>query len=176
MRELRFAGRVLLCLLGFITLLWLLGRSFAYSHRAGYVFLAVIAGALCATAPRWVKWLPGLLIFGVLNSLFALTTGHAPTDHNVVVSRVVSGLLLVFYIVGWKIADHYNATPLSAFDRLAWLTYLICMIWPAFFKPDLSTLTPVVAWPMGIGMGLVLTAFATHRWRLGERRLAARKV
>jgi uncharacterized membrane-anchored protein len=173
MRSLRFAGWFLLYALGIIAALWILGASFSYSRWAGFVLIAVIAATLYATAPRWVRWLPGLLVFGVLNSLLGLITRHVPTNPSMAVSAGVAGLLLTFYAIGGIISYHYDAAHLSAVDRLAFLVYLFCMIWPAFAPTNLSTVTPIVAWSTSIGMAVLIASFAVHRRRLAKRSIGA---
>jgi hypothetical protein len=172
-RMLRFAGRFLLYALGIVAALWILGASFAFSRWAGFVLLAFIAAILYATALRWVRWLPGLLVFGVLNSLLGLITRHVPTNPSVAVSAGVAGLLLAFYTTGCIISYHYDATHLSALDRLALLMYLFCMIWPAFAPNNLATVTPAVAWSTSIGMGVLIASFVAHRVRRGKRPVGA---
>lgn len=169
MRTLRFAGWFLLYALGIVAALWMLGASFSYSRWAGFVLLAVIAATLYATAPRWVRWVPGLLVFGVLNSLLGLITRHVPTNPSMAVSAGVASLLLAFYAIGCIISYHYDATHLSAADRLALLVYLVCMIWPAFAPNNLATVTPVVAWSTSVGMAALIASFVAHRGRLGKR-------
>jgi hypothetical protein len=164
-RPLHFAGKFLLALLGVIVALRLIGAAFAFSRWTGLLVLVVIAIVLYSTARRWVQWLPGLLIFGVINSLIGLVTHHAPTNPQVEVSGWVSGLLVTFYAVGCVVSYHYDATRLSVVDKLALLLYLLCMISPAFVANNLATLTPIVAWSMGIGMAALIASFAFHRPR-----------
>lgn len=168
-RTLRFAGRFLLYALGAVAALWILGASFAFSRWAGFALLAFIAAILYATALRWVRWLPGLLVFGVLNSLLGLITRHVPTNPSVAVSAGVAGQLLAFYTIGCIISYNYDAAHLSAADRLALLVYLFCMIFPAFAPNDLATLTPAVVWSTGIGMAVLIASFAVHRARATKR-------
>lgn len=164
-RPLRFAGKFLLAILVVLVALRLIGAAFAFSRWTGSLILVVIAIALYSTARYWVQWLPGLLIFGVINSLIGLVTHHAPTNPQAEVSTWVAGLLVTFYGVGCVVSYHYDATRLSVMDKLALLLYLLCMIWPAFAASNLATLTPVVAWSMGIGMGALIASFAVHRAR-----------
>jgi hypothetical protein len=173
MRTLSFAGKFLLCALGIVAALCILGACFAFSRWAGFVLLAVIAAILYATAPRWVRWFPGLLVFGALNSLLGLITRHIPTNPGVAISAGVAGLLLAFYAIGCIISYHYDATHLSTVDRLALLMYLFCMIWPAFAPNNFATVTPVVAWSTSIGMAVLIASFAAHRVRRGKRPVGA---
>jgi hypothetical protein len=168
-RTLRFAGKFLFGLLGVVATLWLIGASFALSRWAGFVLLAVVAIVLSSTIPRWVGWLPGILVFGVLNSLLALVTGHVPTNLGAPVSAGVAGLLLAFYVLGCIVSYNYDAKHLSAADRLAILVYLFCMIWPAFASNSLATVTPVVALSTGIGMAALIASFTIHRARIAKR-------
>jgi hypothetical protein len=169
MRALRFAGKFLLALLGIVAALWLVGQSFALSRWAGFVLLAVIAILLYSTVPRWVGWLPGLLVFGVLNSLLGLVTHRVPTNPGVAVSAGVAGLLLAFYALGCIVSYNYDATQLSVADRLALLVYLFCMIFPAFAPNNLATVTPAVVWSTTIGMVALIASFAVHRARATKR-------
>jgi hypothetical protein len=171
MRTLRFATKFLLGVLGILAALWLVGASFALSRWAGFVLLAVVAIVLYSTVPRWLGWLPGILVFGVLNSLLGLVTHRAPTNPGVVVSTGVAGLLLAFYAIGCIVSYNYDATHLSATDRLALLVYLFCMIWPAFAPNNLATVTPVVAWSTSIGMVALIASFVAHRARAAKRDL-----
>lgn len=172
-RALRFAGKFLLAVLGVVVALRLIAASFAFSRWTGILVLVVIAVALYSTAPRWVRWLPGLLIFGIINSLVGLITHHAPTNPQVAVSAGVAGLLIAFYAVGCIVSYHYDATHLSVVDRLAFLLYLFCMIWPAFTANNLATVTPVVAWSTSIGMAALIASFAAHRVRRRKKPLGA---
>jgi hypothetical protein len=117
-------------------------------------------------APRWVRWLPAILAFGVINSLLGLVTGHAPTNPNVPVSAVVAGLLCTFYASGSVMSYCYDAGLLSAGDRCALLVYLSCIIWPAFIAhKDLATVTPDIVWSSSIGMIVLGASLATHHMR-----------
>lgn len=164
-RPLHFAGKFLLAVVGVIITLRLIGVAFAFSRWTGFLALVIIATVLYSTARHWVQWLPGLLIFGVINSLIGLATHHAPTNPQAEVSAWVAGILVIYYAVGCVVSYHYDATRLSVVDRLALLLYLLCMIWPAFATSKLATLTPVVAWSMSVGMAALIASFAVHRAR-----------
>lgn len=167
-RAFRFASKFLLVMLGVVVALRLVWASFAFSRWTGFLVLAVTAIILYLTASRWVRWLPGLLIFGIINSLIGLITHHAPTNPQVAVSAGVAGLLVTFYSAGCIVSYHYDAAHLSVVDRLALLLYLFCMMWPAFAANDLATVTPVVAWSTTIGTAALLISFAAHRVRRGK--------
>src|SRR6266513_1377095 len=65
----RFVGKVLAIIAVVIAAFWVIGYLFAFSKWAGFSSLGVVLIALYATAHRWIPWLPGVLVFGVINSL-----------------------------------------------------------------------------------------------------------
>src|SRR5690348_6343594 len=169
-RTLPFAGKFLLILIGLVIALRLVGASFDFSQWAGFLVLLVIATFLYLTASHWVRWLPGLLIFGVINSLVALTTHHAPTNPNVKVPPWAAGLLIAFYMAGCVISYHYDAAHLSVADKLALLLFLFCMIFPALLSNNNFTQrSAAVAWSSTIGMTALIVAFVVHRIRLRKK-------
>jgi hypothetical protein len=163
MRTLRFATGFLLYAIGIVVALWVLGAAFAFSRWAGFALLAIIAVILYVTAPRWVRWLPGLLVFGSIKSFLGMITHHVPTNRGVEVSAGIASLLLAFYTIGCIVSYLYDATHLSAVDRLSFLTYLFCMVWPAFAPNNLSAVTPIVTWSTGVGMAVLVASFVAHR-------------
>lgn len=170
MRAARFAGRVLLVVAAFIAVLLILRFSFEFSRWAGFLVIGLIMIAIYATAHHWVAELPGLLVFGVLNSLFGLITHHAPTNPEKVVSMGLCGMLLVYYTVGCIIFYYYDVAQFSAVDRVALLVYLFCIIWPAFAAGgNLGVVTPAITWSMIIGMAALGVSFAIHRMQRAKR-------
>jgi len=169
-RTLRFAGKFLLVVIGIFAALRIIGAAFALSSWAGYAALAVVAIMLYATARRWVGWMPGLLVFGIINSLLALVTRHAPTNPHVEVSAGVAGLSLVFYLVGCVATYQYDAAQLSVVDRCALLVYLFSVVWPALARSNSSIiLTPIVVWVESIGMVALIVSSLIHRVRRRRR-------
>jgi hypothetical protein len=167
-RLLHFAGRFLFAALGVIVAIWSIGAAFAFSRWMGFLGLGVLGVVLYSTAPRWVRWLPGLLIFGVINSFIGLITHHSPTNPQVAVPEGGACLLIAFYTVGCIVAYHYDATRLLVVDRVALLLYLFCMIWPAFRATNLTSITPVVVWSTSIGMAGLIASFVVHRAGRGK--------
>jgi hypothetical protein len=162
----RFAAKVLLVLAGIIAVLLLLRFSFEFSRWAGYLVIGLIMIVIYVTAHRWVAGLPNLLIFGVLISLGALITHHAPTNPNKTVSAGLAGLYLGYQAMGCIVYRYYDAAHFSAVDRFALLVYLFCLFWPGFTAGGyLGIVTPVIVWPMTIGMAALGVSFAIHRQR-----------
>jgi hypothetical protein len=165
-RAFRFAGKFLLVATGVIAALLLFRFSFAFSRWAGFTLVGILAIVLYTTAPRWVGWLRGLLVFGVFNSLLGLTIHHALNNPRVTVSAGVTSLLLAFYLVGWRASYYYDSAHLSAVDRCAWLVYFACMTFPACVDhKNLATVTPDIAWSVGIGVAAIGVSLTTHRMR-----------
>jgi hypothetical protein len=173
-RAIGFASKVVSIISGICAVFWALRASFRFSRPAGFFVLGIFVIVLYETAARWVRWLPGLLPFGVINAVLALTSHHAPPSFRVAVSAGVSCLLLAFYGVGCLVSSRYNNADLSTLDRLALLVYLFCMIWPIFATlshpvPAKVTVTPVLAWSAGIGMAALIISFAAHHRRRTKR-------
>src|SRR5215831_2842141 len=124
----RFTGKVLIVLAGIITSLRLIGLAVKLSPWNGYVITAIIACVMYVTVPRWVTWLPGILVFGIMSSLGGLLTHRAPTNPGVEVSSSLPIAALLYQLVGYTAARQYGASKLSVLDRCAVVIYLICMI------------------------------------------------
>ena len=88
----RFVLKFALTALGVILALRAVGLLVAYSRWTGILAVGVIFLALFVTAPRWIKWLPGLLVFGIINSLIGLVTRHAPITLTHLLSPGVAAL------------------------------------------------------------------------------------
>jgi hypothetical protein len=166
-----FAGKVLVVIAVVIAALVLVRVAFGLSTWAGLTVVSVYVVALYTSADRWVAWLPGLLVFSVLNSVIALVTGHSPTNSQTSVSTSMALLLLAFYATGFIVSCRYDATRLSALDRCAWLTYVACMIIPAFTSGgSLGNVTSAIAASAMTGIVVIVAALAVHRKRaLGVR-------
>ncbi len=158
----RFVGKVLAIIAVVIAAFWVIGYLFAFSKWAGFSSLGVVLIALYATAHRWIPWLPGVLVFGVINSLLALITHHAPTNQTVSVSTALAALSLAFYALGCAVS--FRAEKVSVLDRCAWVVYLVAMFLPAAFVTSTSgTVTPAIAWPLFVGMTAIVISFVSHR-------------
>jgi hypothetical protein len=170
----RFAGKFLIAIVLIVAALWLIRVVFEASALGASLLLVAIAIFLYLTASSWVRWLPALLIFSIINSFVGLVTHHAPTNSRSPVSMGVAGLLLSFYTLGYLISNRYDARHLSILDRAALVVYLFCMVWPAFGAPnDLSRLTPMLAWTESIGMACLVASFLAHRIRRGRNAVHA---
>jgi hypothetical protein len=158
----RFVGKVLAIIAVAIAAFWVIGYLFAFSMWAGFSSLGIALIGLYATAHRWIPWLPGVLVFGFMNSLLALITHHAPTNQTVSVSTAMAVLTLAFYALGCAVSCRLG--KVSVLDRCAWVVYLAAMFSPmAFARSTSGTVTPAVAWPLLVGMTAIVISFVSHR-------------
>jgi hypothetical protein len=172
----RFAGKFLLVIAAVVAALWLMGLVFRASPLGATLVLVMVAVGLYVTASWWVRWLPALLIFGMINSFFGLVTHHAPTSTRAPVSIGVASLLLTFYSVGCLISSQYGADRLSVLDRAAFVVFLFCMVWPAFSAPnDLSTLNSRMVGEMSLGMLALIASFVAHQYSKGRKSVHAKR-
>lgn len=158
----RFVGKVLAIIAVAIAAFWLIEYLFAFSRGAAFSSLGIALIALYATAHRWILWLSGVLVCGVINSLLALITHHAPTNQTVSVSTALAILSLAFYALGSAVS--FRAEKVSVLDRFAWVVYFAAMFSPVAFASSTSgTVTPAIAWPLSVGMTAIVISFVSHR-------------
>ena len=163
-REVRTAFLVVAAIVGSWVTLRIIAISVAYSPWTGLWAIAMLALLLYSTAGRWVSWLPGLLIFGVMNSLAGLVTQRVPTHPDAPVSIGVASLLVLFYTAGAIAFYYFDPAKLSSIDRCAVLVYLACIVIPAVFAPnDLSAVNPVLLWSMIVGAAAPAVALFVRR-------------
>lgn len=157
---LHFAGKFIAILVLVMTVLWVIGRAFAFSRTTGFLALGVLAMFLYRSAHRWIDWLPGLLTFSVISSTLMLVTGKA---RDKTVAPEVALLLGIFYLVGCLVAYRYDTKRLTPVDRSAFVIYLAAMILPAFVAgSDLSKVSPGLAWSVLLGVTALLLSFLLH--------------
>jgi hypothetical protein len=160
-----FARKLVLAILGSIVAVRALALLMAFSTWTEVLALSAIAGFLYVTAHRWVNWLPSLLLFGVLNSVIALITHHAPSNSHAPVSTVTATFLLAFYLGGSIGSYYYSSVRLSVLDRCSLLVYLACLVWPIVTAGnDLSALPPILVWSTVIGITAIFLPLATHHF------------
>lgn len=168
---LRFAGKFIFISLIVIATLWIVGQSFQYSLLAGYVSLCGLTLFLYLYAHRWIAWLPGILPFGVLNSYLSLVSqrSHAgrPISPN---ESLIILMFLIYYAVGTAVSSAYADIRIYWFDRIAFLLYLACILWPVFVSITLprSNLTQQVFWSVLIGLLAIVTSYGVNRYLTRE--------
>ena len=158
----RFAGNVLAILAVAIAAFWIIGYLYAFSRWAGFLSLGIALIALYSTAHHWLPWRPGVLVFGVINSLLALITHHAPTNRAVSVSTTLAVFSLAFYALGCAVS--FRVEKVSVLDRCAWVVYLAAIFSPVLFaRSTRGAVMSAIAWPLFVGMAAILISFVSHR-------------
>ena len=158
-----FAGKIILVLAAGIATLRIIGIAIAFSRWTGALSLCIVALALYATAQYWLRWLPGLLVFGVINGVVAASTHRAPLNYSVVVSTGLAILLSGFYAAGTVVSYYFGDARLSVFDRCAWLVYVSAMIVPAFITPQYGGVTKERASIIAVALVTIGMSFAIRR-------------
>jgi len=165
MSGLTFTVKFICCLLGAILGLLVIRTLLSYSPLAFWVVVSSVATILFWTAPKWVIWMPGIMVFGVANSLVGLVTRKVPTRSDSEVSTAVALLLCALYSVGCVVPLQYDARRISVLDRSALLVYIVCAIYPAYCHTTLASVTPVVFSAVTIGIGAMSISLVAHRVR-----------
>ncbi len=164
-----FAGRVILILAASIAVLRIVEVSVRHSRWTGGLVLCIVALALYATAHHWIRWLPGLLVFGVINAVVSLGTHRPPVNSLVTVSTGLALLLSGFYAAGALASYYLGDARLSVFDRSAWLVYVSAMIVPAFTIPQSGVVTEEIAWSIAIALSTIGVSFTIRRMNMRKR-------
>jgi hypothetical protein len=166
---LAFAAKLLACLGVIVLGLWTIKVAIDFSKWTGLLAISMVVVLLLATAHRWIRWLPGILVFGVVNSLIVLTTHRVPTG-PVSVSTASASLMLVFFALGAAVSYCYGEERITPVDRCAFVIYCGSPVWAALTPDGLrsaSVVTGPILYPLIVGMAVILVAFTI---RLVRRR------
>lgn len=127
-----------------------------HSPALGWGFLGIAALVLVFTMDRWVKVFPGLLAYGVLNSILMLTNGHAVNHPEVLVSKLEAAVLIVFFGAAVALSSRFTKHKLKVPDRFALLAFIFCFFWQAV-APRLMLVA------LAIGFSCLVGAWAYDR-------------
>jgi hypothetical protein len=97
----------------------------------GWLFLLVAAAVLVATADRWVKAFPGIMVVATVNGLITISSGHATGNPSVLVPRLTAILLTLLLAGGTALSLTFRSKRLSVPDRLALLALAVSIGWGA---------------------------------------------
>jgi hypothetical protein len=133
-----------------------LGR---HSLISGWVLLTISAAIVIVEMQRWVKVLPGILVFAVLNGLIMLFTGHLLNNASIGVSRFDVTVLTVFFAVSSYLSRTFKDRKLRVIDRIALFIFVSSIAW--FLVSDSTRITatgrlPRLAAPDFVLMGMSL--------------------
>jgi hypothetical protein len=93
------------------------------SRVLGYVVLGVAAAIFVATANRWKRVFPGIMLAATLGSLLELEQGHAVNNPSVLIPRWIAFLQLVVIAGVTALSFTFKKRPLNIVDRIALLAF-----------------------------------------------------
>lgn len=130
------------------------GRSeFNYFRPwVGWLFLAVSAVVLILEIERWVKILPAIFAYGILQALRQLQTGHALGMPNVPLPRRDSLALAAIYAAIAVVSATIALRKLNRLDRVALTAFAGFCAWAFAYR---SNSDMVIRFSMALGSLLV---------------------
>jgi len=93
----------------------------SYPRTVGWALMAVAGAILVLTAQRWVKAVPGLCAYGVLNGLLATASGHLGAGASRTIPRGSAAMLTLMFAGCAGLAVPLASRRLTVFDRVAML-------------------------------------------------------
>jgi len=147
------------------------GAAFAFGQipdsRVSRPLAAMFAGVafflIALLVQRWAKYFAGWIVWGVINSLTVLGTGHALNNPTVPVNRpyalAVGGLYLFSFLPSRRFAGSYK---LALIDKIALMTWVLAFTGAAVVQ---HAAIPI----MSIGVMVLVTAWWLHRSKLHHR-------
>jgi hypothetical protein len=134
----------------------------------GGVELALATIFLWKTVSRWARWVPGLMFLGTLRACGPLLTGEL---QNKPLSRIESGLFIVYAVATLAFTFGYHSRQPKGFEKAALLIFMISTfpiimyggIYPRRSPPPLA----IVSVTIGVAaLGLASLGFRKHRERV----------
>jgi len=93
------------------------------SRVLGYLVLGVAGAIFAATANRWKRVFPGIMLAATLGALLELEQGHAVNNPSVLIPRWI-GLVQLVVIAGVTVLSFtFKKRPLNIIDRIALLVF-----------------------------------------------------
>lgn len=93
------------------------------SRALGYVLLGVAGVIFAATANRWKRVFPGIMLAATLGALLELEQGHAVNNPSVLIPRWIALVQLVVIAVVTALSFTFKKRPLNIADRIALLAF-----------------------------------------------------
>ena len=100
-----------------------------HSRSLGWMMLVVSTLVMIVQMHRWVKVLPGLLAFAVLNGMITLFTGHVLANPNQPVSRLDAFGLTLFFAISCALSGTFKDRQLNFVDRAALIAFVFSLAW-----------------------------------------------
>jgi hypothetical protein len=130
------------------------------SRVLGYVILGVAGTVFAATANRWKRLFPGIMLAATLGALIELEQGHAVNTPAVMIPRWIALVQLVVIGGVTALSFTFKKRPLNIVDRIALLAFAASI----FVGGDEATRQKL---PLAliVGGACVLAAWAYNRVR-----------
>src|SRR6185437_2204272 len=93
------------------------------SRILGYVLLSVAAAIFAATANRWKRVFPGIMLAATLGAFLELVQGHALNNAAIPIPRWIALLQLAVIGVVAVLSFTFKKRPLNIVDRIALLAF-----------------------------------------------------
>jgi hypothetical protein len=87
--------------------------------------LALATLLLWTTVSRWAKWVPGFMVLGSLRACGPLLTGRIPAYHPQPVSRIETGLFMVYALLTFALTRQYVSRKPKGFEKVALLVFMM---------------------------------------------------
>jgi hypothetical protein len=89
----------------------------------GYVILGLAAMIFAATANRWKRVFPGIMLAATLGALLELERGHAVNNPSVLIPRWIALVQLGVIAVVTALSFTFKKRPLNIVDRIALVAF-----------------------------------------------------
>jgi hypothetical protein len=133
------------------------------SRVLGYVVLGVASAIFVATANRWKRVFPGIMLAATVGSLLELEQGHAVNNPSALIPRWIALLQLVVIAGVTALSFTFKKRPLNLVDRIALLAFAASI----YVGGDEATRQQV---PLALVFGGVCVLAAWAYGRLQRRR------
>lgn len=134
------------------------------SRVLGYVVLGVAAAIFVATANRWKRAFPGIMLAATLGSVLELEQGHAVNNPSVLIPGWIAFLQLLVIAGVTALSFTFKKRPLDIVDRIALLAFAAAI----YVGGDEATRQQL---PLALIVGgvCVLAAWAIDRLKRSDR-------
>jgi hypothetical protein len=93
------------------------------SRVLGYVTLGVAAAIFAATANRWKRVFPGIMLAATLGALLELEQGHAVNNPSVLIPRWIALVQFLVIAAVTALSFTFKKRPLNIVDRIALVAF-----------------------------------------------------
>jgi hypothetical protein len=143
-----------------------------HSRFIGWVFLLGSTAVGLILLHRWIKYLPVLFGYGVLNGIVLTVSGHLPGSASIPVSRPMGLLAITFCIAGAVLSFTFKERTLYPIDRIAVAVFVFGFAYGAIYDSDESAAVrgavphELVSFVLlGVGLCALFVAWAYDRFR-----------